>query len=606
MKLKLILSTSFASAIFACAANAQAPYGPWVHNAGVPMTFFVSPTGSNSNGGLDSANAFATLDHAVAQADIFLGALFPTFASGVTINVLPGTYTLTQPLSLPAFGLSIEKYWDSAAGTVTITGNVGGALFDFDHMVGPFTASTIGIPDGLPPSAVRGLRFTNNPSGPAIQIDPTVNATADELKRTVEVEINQCLMSQCTRGVMIQNQGGLEVEYRNVIVSNQIGSCAVGIEAINAWYESDLFRSNRIIGAMTAMRFDGSGAKAGMLHPRVLSNTIHNSSFLVGLSLTDCSARIVNNTMGFVTVSGGTTQPTTIRIASDGGGSTGESIVIANNILFSPAFTIAGTLSYNPPEITIAGTPFAGSLTVVSNDFDNSGALFAPPQAFSPTNIGIANAQFVAAPGDLHLTATSPSITNLGNQSFVVPGPTATITLNGVTVPANCALDLDLDPRTHMQSGGPVDVLHRGSDQFIETGVRLRTATAGTNPLRLADAFGNLKVDSAGNATVDLLLDLPVGSVFVIALGAALPMGPEMQHAVLTPLGSLAIDPNSPNGTTILSGGPTTVSPHPVTWNLGLISPAFTEAEMYLQAIVFLPNGVTTFTNRIRLDIDGI
>jgi hypothetical protein len=463
------------------------------------------------------------------------------------------------------------------------------------------------LPDSLPPSVVRGVTLTNNPSGYAIKIDPSVNATADLSFRAIEVEVTQCTMSQCARGVMIRNQAGIEFEYRNQVVDNRIGSCSVGIDVLNSWYESDLFRSNRVIGSLTAMRFDGSSAKETMLHPRILSNTIHNAFFLVGLELNDCSARIVNNTMGFVTINSGITQPTTIRIASDAGGSAAESIVIVNNILFSPRFTIAGTLTYNPPEITIGGAPFAGQLVVESNDFDNSGPLFSPPQPFSPTNVGIADPLFVAAPGNLHLTAASLGIVGLGNQAYVVPGSTATIQLNGQSVPANCALDQDLDPRTHMQSGSLVDVLIRGSDEFIETGVRLRTATTGANPLALADAFGNVAVDSNGNATVDLLLDLPIGSSFLVALGAALPMGPEMQHVVVTPFGSLAIDPNAPNGAVVLSSTqPTTQTPHPVKFNLGTVSPAFTEAEMYLQAMVFLPNGVTTFSNRIRLDVDGI
>ncbi len=590
-----------------CAANAQAIFGPWVHDTSVPLSFYVSPTGSPAGSGISPSSPWP-LDFAVTNADAFLAGLWPTFHSGVTINMLPGTYTLTQPLSLPAFGLSLEAYRDTSGGSVTITGNLSNAaLLDFDQVVGPITAATIGLPDGLPPSVVRGLTLTNNSSGYAIQIDPSRNASSDLVERTIEVQVNQCTMSQCARGVIIRNSMGMKSEYQNLIVDNRIGSCAVGIDVQNKWYESDLFRSNRVIGSMTAMRFDGSGAKEGMLHPRILSNTIHNSSFLVGLALNDCSARIVNNTMGFVTVASGITQPTTIRVSADASGSPGESIVIVNNILFSPAYTIAGTLSYNPPEITIAGTPYTGQLFVEANDFDNSGPLFSPAQPFSATNIGIANAQFVAAPGNLHLTAASPSIANLGIQSFVVPGPRATIMLNGHSVPANCALDQDLDPRTHMQSGGPVDVLHRGSDQFIETGVRLRTATTGPNPLTLADPFGNVAVDSAGNASVDLLLDLPVGSVFSLVLGAGFPMGPEMQHLVITPFGSLALDPNSPNGAIVLtSTQPTTQSAHPFTLNLGQVAPAFTEAEVFLQAVVVLPNGVITFSNRIRLDVEGI
>ena len=41
-----------------------------------------------------------------------------------------------------------------------------------------------------------------------------------------------------------------------------------------------------------------------------------------------------------------------------------------------------------------------------------------------------------------------------------------------------------------------VDVLHRGSDQFVETGARLRTATTGPNPLTIAAAAAAEGVDA--------------------------------------------------------------------------------------------------------------
>jgi len=69
--------------------------------------------------------------------------------------------------------------------------------------------------------------------------------------------------------------------------------------------------------------------------------------------------------------------------------------------------------------------------------------------------------------------------------------------------------------------------------------------------------------------------------------------------------GKVRRTPTPGNGATVLSGV-TTVNPQPVTFSLGQVAPSFTEAEMYLQSVVALPNGVLTFTNRLRLDMDGL
>jgi hypothetical protein len=416
------------------------------------------------------------------------------------------------------------------------------------------------------------------------------------------VQVNQCTIFQCGRGVRIRNGKAAEYEYRNVIVDNDIVQCGVGVDVANRWYESDLIRSNRISASGTAMRIDGRQSDPGSLHPRILSNTMQNSTGFVAVELQDCSARIVNNTIAFTTDLGAV--PASIGVFPDPGGSGGEAIVIANNLLFSPVYPV-GTQTFDPPEILVQGATFAGTLTVDSNDFDSSGAgvLITPLVGTLSGNVAVANPAFASPPADLHLTAASPSVANAGNQAFVVPGATATILLpNGVGVPASCALDVDLDPRTRAETDLGVE-LHRGSDQFMGIVTRLSTTTFGSNPA--PDAFGNVPVDSAGNAAVDLLLAAPVGSLYAVYLGAALPMGPELQHIDVPGIGSLAIDPSAGFGTTVLSGA-TTSDPEPLTLNLGQVSPAFTEAEMYLQALVLLPNGVLTFTNRIRLDVDGI
>ncbi|TAJ24316.1 MAG: hypothetical protein EPO68_01680 [Planctomycetota bacterium] len=607
MKLHRSLALALSSALLAANADAQV-FGPWLHDPALPFSVYVDAVnGSDSNSGTDPANALQTLPWAVFMCDLyqsFLGTPQP-----ITLNVLPATYTLTGPLSLPAFGLSIEAYRGSTTGSVTITGSASNAgLLNFDRLVLPQTQSLFGVPDELPPSSLRGISVTGNTAGFAIEIDPSDVGTSRETQRAIEVLISQCRMQGCPRGLMIRNDNAMELEYKNVIVENHVATCAIGIEVINAWYDSDLFRSNLITGAKyAAMRFNGSNAEAGMLHPRVLSNTVRTTIanladgfWAVDIALQDCSARIVNNTLGFV---GGTfPTPATIEIYPDAGGSAGESIAIVNNLLFSPP-----TLGNNPPEIRLFNNAaFNGSLVVESNDWDNSGAFIVPVTTpVGPNNVGIANPNFVAAPGDLHLTATSPSVVNQGNQAYIVPGPTATITLNGQSVWAHGALDIDLDPRTTMELATMLDGLHRGSDQFIESGTRLRKATTAPVGLefQLADTFGNLALDASGNGTVRLELDVPTGSIYLLVYSALQPMGDEMQHLVMPPWGSLAVDPVT--AAVVLGPATTTAFPQVIPLALGSFATQ-TEAQLHLQALVLLPSGVWTFTNRVRVDIDGI
>ena len=80
-------------------------------------------------------------------------------------------------------------------------------------------------------------------------------------------------------------------------------------------------------------------------------------------------------------------------------------------------------------------------------------------------------------------------------------------------------------------------------------------------------------------------------------------MGPEVQHVVIAPFGSLAIDPFPGNGA-VIDSRVVTMPIESIDFNMGTLLPAFLEAEMYLQTLVIRPNGSATFTNRIRLDVD--
>ncbi|MFM7540885.1 MAG: DUF1565 domain-containing protein [Planctomycetota bacterium] len=53
----------------------------WLEQRDVPASFFVSPTGNDSNTGASIANPFQTIQFAIDSAD-----------DGDTINILPGTF----------------------------------------------------------------------------------------------------------------------------------------------------------------------------------------------------------------------------------------------------------------------------------------------------------------------------------------------------------------------------------------------------------------------------------------------------------------------------------------------------------------------------------
>jgi hypothetical protein len=604
-------------------SHAQAPFGNWVHdNTAIPLAIYVSPSGSNANSGLSPSSPLQTLDVAVQQADFWLSILFPLVGKGVTINAFPGNYVEAQPVSVPAWGIAIEPYRDllQPGGVVNVSLSGGPwanrGTIEFDRPLGPNCQSVfLTPPSDMPASVLRGFRVQGNSSGHAVRIDPTANVPDVGLDLTVEVEINQCELHTSSRGLRIENTGLIDVPYACVIVDNRIHGCALGVDTISIWDESNLFRSNWIYDCHTGMRLTTQCPKAGRVWPRILSNAIWDMDDQFGIEMQGVSAQVVNNTIAFVT--GPVTLPLPVPApnnlpASIGWfpgilGGAGETLVFANNILFSPPFAVGGG-TFDPREIQF-GAPFTGALTLLSNDFDASGTLTTPPLLVSATNVPIATPNFanMTTPFDVHLTAASPSVTNLGDQTFVVPGATASLVVNGTTFPAHCALEMDLDARTHQTNTSAVDVLHRGADQFVPDGIRLRAPTAitGQPAHTLADAFGAVVPGAGGTTSVWIENAGPNGSFFVTVLCFTLPMTPEMQHIVVTPFGSLAIDPAVANAVTVDSGflGAT---PTQTLINLGTMAPTSLEAEMYLQSIVFRPNGTASFSNRIRIDADGL
>jgi hypothetical protein len=114
------------------------------------------------------------------------------------------------------------------------------------------------------------------------------------------------------------------------------------------------------------------------------------------------------------------------------------------------------------------------------------------------------------------------------------------------------------------------------------------------------DPVGTVLPGAGGTTSVLLDVQGPPGSFGFTFLCSTLPMGPELQHVLVPSTGSAAIDPAAANAVVIDFGA----TPRQWTQGLGTVSPAFLEAEMYLQTLVLRADGSFSFSNRIRLDVD--
>jgi hypothetical protein len=610
-----------AVAASATSAAAQAPFGSWVHDASTDqLTLYVSQNGSDTNSGFTPANAFATLDRAIAEADflLILASNFP--GTGVTINVEPhaSPYVLTGPVSVPAFGVSIEPMYSTSGDSVVLQGG-NFPLLSFDHTQG-FLSGLVFQPEQLPPSVVRSIEFVVPPAGFGVYIDPTINGS-DAYDGLVSVKIDRCKFrgQQPGEGVGVRvskaNTG--KMIYANEIIDSDFTDLASGINLLYDGVGSELIRSNRISRCRYGMRIEGPG-KYGDMRPRILSNAIFDngtaahpgwpSSF--GITLRACSAQIVNNTIALNRHIGpfAAVAPPAGVIYFDAANATAQNLVIANNIFFHPNL---GSPFVDSHEVYIAGGPFAGTIVAESNDFEQNGPLIAPAIPVSATNIPIGFPFFASTvPGsmDMHLTAASTAVVTLGNAAFSTPGASSSFTAGGVVFEAHSNLDFDLDPRTHQTNTSTADVLFRGADQFIEDGIRLtapQTTTITPPPPaeHLADVHGNLRPEASGHVEVVLRVAGPVNAAFVTVVGTTLPMGPELQHAIVPVWGSIAIDPTPGNHVVGPAGfvGASGATDIPVAF--GTIYPAALEAEFYVQALVIRPNGSASFTNRLMLDV---
>lgn len=630
----LILGCLASSTLFASSASAQTAFGEWTHSLNNPNSFYVSPTGNDQNSGLSPAFPVQTIDQALQNADAMLAMLYPALQEAMTINLAPGVYPVTGPIEMPAYGVSIEPMWssDPTAEVVVelVTAGVGN-VFQFTRPFGPQVQAVADQSpanpfDDMPPSVLRGLRIQGTPDsqgfylGTGVYIDPTLNNPSADLPSDCAVGVHECEFQNLRVGIQIEKNILVDQAYRNELINNEIHVQNYGIMIRGGGVMSDLIRSNRISDSQVGLLVEANPgpSHARAIRPRILSNAFtnigaHNLQPNGGLPVSSCiefggavSAQIVGNTLAFLrhncpnqntcTPLAGY-EPAAISYFGTGAEVAQATLVIANNLFYNPPYPIPGG-SFDPLEISFRGGVLPGNLIIESNDFDNNSVLVSPDLSVPASNVAIGDPLFVGGTFgsyDLHLTAGSLGVVNFGDTAFTDPGINSRFRLGTDTFLANCALDFDLDARTHQMGTSAGPVLFRGADQFVQDGVRLSAPTA--------DRFGNISAQVGGNTTIRLEVAAPVGSVYAIMICSTLPMGPEVQQAVISPAGSLAIDP-TPGNAVIIGWGFVTTGVATFDWNMRTLLPDFLEAEMYLQSMVLRPNGTQTFTNRIRIDVE--
>jgi hypothetical protein len=590
-------------------------FGPWVHAPSSQLDIFVSPSGSNSNSGQTPSAPVQTLAQALSNADSLQAATGPTAPRGVTINVMPGTYTVSTALSVPAFGISIEAYYSNAtAGTAppTILSNVSAVptdVFVVDRAVGS-AASAAGIQAQLlPPTSFRGLTIDLAPGASSnvtgISILPGNNLSNMGTQTQTSVGVYQCTIRNLNFGIVtVSNSAFLELdEFVDNDIQGTAGANSLGIIILGVGPSSCLCRSNRIRDFSQGIEALNLSGTSGVVRPRILSNFISACDF--GVQINDASAQVVNNTIAFAHSNAQPAGAITY-IPNSTNNSSGETLVVVNNLFFNPVVPGAALI---PGVLTQTGAP--GALVLDSNDFEPTGGLVLPipTPAPSATNMSVSTPNFVSStsPFDLHLTTSSPSASSshIGNFNFVDPGLTSRFTIGASTILADVNFDVDTDARTHQPAASGTRSLHRGADELMTDGLRIQySATALPNTL-CPDPFGNVIQDSAGNSNAMIDLTGPAGASYSLWLCQQFTGNPTLQHTVFPPQGSWALDTTTGNSAVIATGTLSSSGTATAKLSLGKAIPAgFLEAEMYLQLAIQRTDATAAFSNRLRIDLD--
>ncbi len=590
---------SVAATVALLCANATSQ-GPWA--TGNPSThLFVDavngvddPLNVNPfHGTLFNSPPFATIQAAVDRAELLMAGGFNNVAQvqglPVTINLIPsGTFVLTQPVLIPALGISIE----SAGPTLAAVRGVaqGFEVFDVDRTLAAavLNASPTAV---FPPTVIRELDIRDGSFG--IRVRPQ-QTTA--FAPTIRMEIRDCDIHDNFTGVMIDTPLRNEtVVEHNRIFHNQdpFTTFGFGLRVRTQSVSSSLIRANRLWDNEVNLDLANVTADALNSRDRVFSNFIELGEFNV--QLTNTAALLRSNTIAFAV----SFSATPIGIAYfNSGVALNPTLELRNNIVWNPMVD----------DIVLFGAP--PQLLVTTNDLN---AEPAPLDAVTRSLVGT-NGNFSITPPftgqpvpeNLHLQpiATTPPIWGGADAAFVhvpnnVPNTfvdsTMVLVVAGQNVRVDIPCDVDLDSRTARMPGEPGLTPDIGADEI--TFARLA-------PTARLDTFGNLPLNLASgvwDGTVSVVPDPAAMPTLTSAfLFLSLEPDPVNVHSFLNPAGSAQLNLNT---ITSLFAVPPAGS-NQIDFNLafGQFNLSFLEAEVQLQAGALTANDMM-FTNRVTVTL---
>ena len=514
--------------------------------------YYVAPTGSNANPGTITA-PWRTVTHAVATAQ----SLTP-IGNPITINLRAGTYgaSETYPIELPARGIKLEAFEPG----VVISGT------QFEPVLRVNRAGAQNGTCGVTPGTIlRGLTLRDGIAG--IEIDTSISGLP--VNTPDQVHVHRCrLVQNRSTGITIWTRVGRNsqhvVEECEIAFNANESGFGTGINAVNLdGTSTNLFRANDIHDNEVGIQVFGAPATT---LPRIVSNVVHDAEW--GIALLNCSARVVNNTQGYGRPFSLNQPVFGVLIAGAG------NIVLANNIIWNPMSYAAGASAVT--DLSNGGT---GVLTQATN--------------WILSVVGAGNSpQFVAAPTDLHLQASSPLL-DAGTNSFVLP--TVTVNVGAMSARADCGMDLDGDSRILDFVGDAAPSVEIGADERTDGGgaaVRLSCPQL--------DAFGNLHTNGVPTP-INVALSGNPGDLAVLFLWIPSNQDPIAYHRFAAPLGSWRM----PGDASVRRAGSGSVGaagtfdvPLTIPPTLGL------ELELYLQGATLSASGTGTVSNRLLLEIN--
>ncbi|MEQ1894509.1 MAG: right-handed parallel beta-helix repeat-containing protein [Planctomycetota bacterium] len=506
----------------------------------------------------------------------------------MTINLLAGTYAVTTPVVVPAFGIALEAY---GPGTPLITLDASVPLQSIDvFQVNDVLAPGVNVPvASLPPSLFSGLHITNGNRG--IRINPAPSATSGT--PTMRIEIRDCEIDHNVIGVLVDAdflRNECVIEHNRIHDNHDYQPFGIGVHIVHVMPSSTLIRSNRIFSNEVNVQIENLTGDGDLSRDRVFSNFIDDAEWNVFLQNT--ATRLTNNTIAFCRSFGGG-NPLGL-VYGTFGTIPNRRLTLLNNIVWNPGFE----------DIRIQGAGAAPIFEVFQNDIEDVASPFVGTNGnfrLLPPFVG------GVIPERLHLTptATAPAIWSGARQDFVralvdssggtaqlnVPfDPTMNLVMAGAPVRIDLPCDVDQDPRIVQMIGEAQLSPDIGADEIDFAAL---AALAGSG----VDARGDILPDGnfAWTGTVSASSPAPVAAFLLMAF----PPDPVNEHLFFLPFGSVQV---GLNGLNLLSGFPTAGTNRiDFALNFGPVDFSLIEAEVHVQALVGDAGG-SAFTRRMKLE----